>query len=115
MSNSNPMVPRAARKLLSISLLLLLFMTYSLYAQVAGTGTIQGTVSDPTGAVLANAPVTIANPSTNLTLTGKTDGSGIYVFPNIAIGTYTVTVTAKGFETYVSTGNVLEVGSSISI
>ena len=45
----------------------------------------------------------------------SSDGSGLYNFPNIDIGTYTVDVTATGFESYRRTGVVLEVGSNIAV
>ena len=106
---------RAALKLFSFTLLLLVSLAPGLRAQVAGTASIQGTISDPTGAVIPNAAVTIVEKSTGVKRTTKSDSSGIYVFPNIAVGTYNVTVASKGFETYVKTDNVLEVGSSISI
>jgi hypothetical protein len=50
-----------------------------------------------------------------VTQNAKTDNSGVYIFPNIDIGTYSLTVAMPGFETYTKTGNVLEVGSSISL
>jgi hypothetical protein len=84
-------------------------------AQVAGTGNIQGTVTDATGAVIPGATVTLTEASTQVVHTTQTDGSGVYVFPNADIGTYAVSVVVPGFEGYSSTGNVLEVGSSISI
>jgi hypothetical protein len=84
-------------------------------AQVAGTGNIQGTIADQTGAVIANATVTLTEMSTQVKHTSQTDGSGVYVFPNITIGTYSLGVASPGFETYTQTGIVLEVGSSISI
>ena len=115
MSLKHSATQRAALKLLSFSLFLLVFMVPALHAQEAGKGTIQGTVTDPTGAVIPNAAITLVAPVTDAKLSTKTDGSGIYVFPNIAVGTYNVTVAAPGFKTYVTTGNVLEVGSSIAI
>jgi hypothetical protein len=84
-------------------------------AQTAGSGIIQGTVTDATGAVIPNAAVTIVEVSTQVTLRTKTSSSGDYAFPNINVGTYSVTIVAPGFQTYTSTGNVLEVGSSIAI
>jgi Carboxypeptidase regulatory-like domain len=87
----------------------------SLSAQVAGTGTIQGTVTDPTGSFIPNAAVSLTEQSTQVTRVSHTDSSGVYVFPNIEPGTYTVNVTAPGFETFVQKGNVLEVGSNIAV
>ncbi len=85
------------------------------YAQMAGTGSIQGSVADATGAVLPNASVTITNNATQVKRTAATSSNGLYSFPNIDIGTYTVEVTAQGFEQYKQTNVVLEVGSSIAI
>ncbi len=87
----------------------------SMLAQLAGTGTIQGTVSDSTGAVITNAAVTLTETSTRVARTAKTDGSGLYVFPNIGIGTYSLKVTSAGFEVFDQSNIVLEVGSSIAI
>jgi len=84
-------------------------------AQVAGTGTIQGSVADPSGAVIAGASVTLTAASTREQQTAHTDNSGVYIFPNIPIGSYAVSVSAAGFETYTSSGNTLEVGSNIAI
>ena len=93
----------------------LLLFSLRANSQASGAGSIQGTVTDSTGAVIANASVSLTEPSTHVTLSTKTDSSGVYVFPNINVGTYTLTVQAPRFETYTSTGNVLEVGSSITI
>jgi hypothetical protein len=87
----------------------------TIQAQTAGSGSIQGVVTDPSGAVIPNALVTLVEASTNVTLTTKTSSGGDYAFPNINVGTYSLTVTATGFETFTTTGNVLEVGSSIAI
>jgi len=84
-------------------------------AQTAGSGTIQGMVTDSTGAVIPNASVSLTETSTNITLKTKTSSAGNYAFPNINVGTYNLTVSLPGFQTYTSTGNVLEVGSSVSI
>src|SRR5665213_2060644 len=97
------------------SLMLLLLATCTMRAQIAGSGNIQGNVKDSTGAVIAHGEVTLTEEATQVVHTTKTDGSGDYSFPNTPIGTYTVSVAVPGFETYVKTGNVLEVGSSIAI
>ena len=66
--------------------------------QVAGTGSIQGTIQDPSGAVIPNALVSLANASTAVVRSVRSDGSGLYNFPNIDIGTYTIDVTPQVFE-----------------
>jgi hypothetical protein len=84
-------------------------------AQTAGTASIQGVVTDSSGAVIQNATVTATNIATQVKHTTVTSSGGLYSFPNIAIGTYTVEATATGFERYRQSNVVLEVGSSIAI
>jgi hypothetical protein len=97
------------------SLFLLLLVAGTVRAQIAGTANIQGTITDSTGAVIPGAAVTLTEESTQVQHATKTDNSGVYVFPNIPVGTYSVNVVTPGFETFTKTGNVLEVGSSISV
>jgi hypothetical protein len=85
------------------------------YSQTAGTGSIQGSIADATGAVIQNASVTATNIATQVKHTAVTGGNGLYSFPNLDIGTYTVEVTAQGFEHYNQSNIVLEVGSSIAV
>ena len=110
-----PAMRRFAVNLRLLSLTCFLLIACTVYAQIAGTGSIQGTVTDATGAVIPNAKVTVTNESTQVTRKAATDGSGVYAFANIDIGSYSVRVATPGFETYTKTGIVLEVGSSISV
>ncbi len=64
-------------------------------------GTLRGTVLDPAGAVVPDAEVTATNQATSVALTTQTSSVGIYIFPNLLVGNYTLTVKAKGFATYV--------------
>src|ERR1700744_2943208 len=64
----------------------------------ADQGAITGLVQDPTGAVIANAQVTLTNTDTGLELKTQTDSSGNYVFSPVKIGSYKVAVTAPGFS-----------------
>jgi hypothetical protein len=68
-----------------------------LFAQ-AVTGTLLGTVSDSTGAVIAGAKVTVTNQNTGFTRTVKTDGIGEYTVPSIPTGIYTVLAEMDGFK-----------------
>jgi len=68
----------------------------SLHAQTI-KGSITGTVSDSSGAVVAGATVVIWNSNTGMSKTTRTDGSGGYKFVDLPIGTYEITVTMKGF------------------
>ena len=72
-------------------------------------GTILGTVTDPSGAVVAGAKVTAKNVGTGLERTTDTSGDGSYALPELPIGNYTVTVTLTGFQTSVTTGVAVDV------
>ena len=67
-------------------------------AQVGGTGTIQGTVTDPSGAVVTGASVTATNVATGAETARKTSEAGVFVLPLLPAGEYTVTVKATGFQ-----------------
>jgi len=79
-------------------------------AQVAGA-TLSGTVTDPSGAILPQAMISVRNVSTDITRNTTTSASGFYSVPNLLPGTYDVKATAQGFSTHVSTGIVLTVGA----
>jgi hypothetical protein len=102
-----------ARQFFFVTLLVVAACT--LHAQTAGSGNIQGTVTDTTGAVVANARVTLTNTSSGVSHVTQTDNSGVFLFPNVEIATYNLKATASGFETYEQTNIVLEVGSNIAI
>jgi hypothetical protein len=108
---------RLSYRLLSVlgCLAALLLATATGNCQTAGTGSIQGTISDSTGAILQNAPVTLTNTATQVQHATKSGADGLYSFPNIPIGVYTLDVSTPGFEYYSQAGIVLEVGSSIGI
>jgi hypothetical protein len=86
-----------------------------LAAQAAGNASLQGTILDSTGAVVPDAAITLTNNATATKRTATSDNGGLYTFPNTSVGTYTLSVTKPGFQTYTQTGIVLEVGSAISI
>ncbi|MBZ5618618.1 MAG: carboxypeptidase-like regulatory domain-containing protein, partial [Acidobacteriia bacterium] len=68
-------------------------------AQVGGNGTIQGTVTDPSGAVVAGASVTATNVETGVETTRQTTDAGFFVLTPLQPGEYSVTVKAAGFQT----------------
>ena len=72
-----------------------------------GTGKIQGTVKDSSGAVVPNAKVTILHTATNRERTGTTNEVGFYLFPALEIGEYKVTVESVGMETWNGTLTLL--------
>ena len=68
-------------------------------AQVGGSGTIQGTVTDPSGAIVAGATVVAVNGATGVQTSRKTTDAGFFVLSPLQPGEYTVTVKADGFQT----------------
>src|SRR5208282_4878992 len=67
--------------------------------------------TDPSGAVLPGAKVTVKNVGTGLERTTETSADGSYSLPELPIGTYTVTVTLTGFQTFVTTGVTVDVAT----
>lgn len=90
-------------RLVAATLALLIGISWSANAQ-STSGIISGTVSDPQGAVIAGASVTVRNVGTNESRAAIADGEGRFRFPNLSIGNYEITVQAKGFAKYVRTG-----------
>ena len=67
-------------------------------------GSIVGTVSDGTGAVIPGASVSAVNVGTGLELTASTGGDGLFRLVNVPIGSYDVVITSDGFRTHTETG-----------
>ena len=74
-------------------------------------GTILGTVTDPSGAVVSGAKVTVRNTGTGLERTAQTSADGSYSIPELPIGTYSVTVSQAGFQTSVTTNVAVDVAT----
>src|SRR5271163_3230299 len=93
--------------------LVLVFVLLAAASLAAQTfrGTILGSVTDAQGAVVAGAKVTVKNAGTGLERTTETSADGSYALPELPIGTYTVTVTLTGFQTFVTTGVTVDVGT----
>jgi hypothetical protein len=107
--------PNRASRSVALAALFVVLMAPWVHAQIAGSANIQGTVTDPSGAIMVSAPVVATNEATGVRHEAKTDASGLYSFPNLAIGTYSIEVAAAGFQRYLQTGIVLDVGSSIAV
>src|SRR6201996_1966764 len=73
-------------------------------------GSIRGRVIDPAASPIAQADVKIENTGTGLEKTSQTTEDGYYVFPNLPLGSYTVTIQKTGFQTQVHPGVVLNAG-----
>jgi hypothetical protein len=97
-----------ARVFLALLLAIFLF-TINSGAQET-TGGLQGTVTDPSGGVIAGADVVLVGSSLVGTKALKTDQAGYYHFANLPPGEYKLTVTVKGFKEFVREGLTIEVG-----
>src|SRR3569833_121321 len=100
----------ADMQLLKSKRLLLAFLLFAfvrLYAQQ--NSDITGIVTDPSGNVIPGAQVTITENSTGFTRTVTTDNAGLFNFPNLNIGTYSLQATASGFQNYSAKNIVLNV------
>jgi hypothetical protein len=93
---------------------LLVLGSLPLAAQM-GRGTILGTVTDPTGAAVPRASVTVTNVATNIAYHTVTNGDGYYTTPGMVVGSYSVSVQANGFKEFLRTGIQLEVDQKIVI
>src|SRR5262249_29479573 len=93
---------------------LCLFSVSALWSQTA-TGRIVGTVSDPTGALIPGASITVTNVNTQITNDTITNEQGLYQAPLLPIGTYTVTANMPGFQKAVTKPEKLEINQSLRI
>ena len=97
------------RKLIQCALFVVSCLLTTSLAQAQGLdGTLRVTVTDSTGASVETAKVTVTNEGTNVSLASTTSSAGTYVFPNLAIGNYTVSVERDGFKKYVGKGVKVE-------
>ena len=87
----------------------------SVCGQTAATATVVGSVTDPSGAVVANANVTLVEPATGVTRSTMTNESGQYTFVAVPPGTYRLTVSAPGFRQAVVQQVKLDVAKSYTV
>ena len=93
--------------------LLLSVQTLFMRAQTT-SGTITGSVTDTTGAVVPGASVQLTNQETNVSQTAKALANGSFAFADVEPGTYSVTVQAQGFKTFVKRNLVLGASERLS-
>src|SRR5262249_44258127 len=95
-----------------------LFAVCTVVATCSGqvtTGTISGTVTDSSSAVLPGANVVILNEETGISRAVVTDSGGRYIAPSVGLGTYRVSISQPGFQTEARTGISLTVGRNAVI
>ena len=84
----------------------------NLFAQ--STATLGGTVTDATGAVVANAKVVATNQATGVETATQTDSAGAYLLPSLPIGTYRIQINASGFQSSIISNLKLEVATALT-
>lgn len=87
----------------------------SLFGQAASTGTVAGTVTDPSGGAVVGATVTLTDTATNTPRNVETNDTGRYFFANVVPGTYNVSVSKTGFRVSKLVNQVVTVGASLTL
>jgi hypothetical protein len=102
------------RRLAILVITALAFNSFPVAAQT-NVGRISGTVTDTSGAVIANAAVTVTNEATMQTRATVSDDGGFYVITNLPVGTYSVSAEQQGFKKAVKTGHVLVADGRLTV
>src|ERR1051325_5285317 len=97
---------------LLFSALLLCVLARPVMAQ--STASLSGIVTDPAGAAVPNAKVTVTNQATGVSSSSQTDSAGAYLFPSLPIGSYRIEVTASGFQKAVISDLKLPVATNVT-
>ncbi|HEY6386472.1 MAG TPA: carboxypeptidase-like regulatory domain-containing protein, partial [Candidatus Acidoferrum sp.] len=87
----------------------------SLFGQAASTGTVAGTVTDPSGGAVVGATVTLTDTATSIVRTESTNDAGRYFFANVVPGTYNASINKTGFRVSKLTGQIVNVGSTLTL
>jgi Carboxypeptidase regulatory-like domain len=91
------------RRALALTLVLFTLLSVAAYAQQY-SGTINGTVTDASGASVAGAAITVTNTGTAATYNSTTSDQGVFTFAQLPVGTYDVTVKKSSFKEFVAKG-----------
>ena len=95
--------------------LCIFFLSLALLHAQTPTSEITGTVRDGTGAVIPGATVVASNEATGVSYTQTTTAAGLYAFTSLPAGSYTIRAEMKGFKTSKLTGNLLVVGTPLTV
>src|SRR5690242_716413 len=100
---------------LHVGIVLLLLGALPAWSQATSTGTVSGQVADQQNAVIGGAGVQLTDNSTSATQRTTTNDAGRFIFVNVSPGTYTLTVTKPGFNTFKAVQQKVDVGSALTI
>src|SRR5271154_1005897 len=101
--------------LLAVLFSLCALVPSGLFAQSASTGTVAGTVTDPSGGAIVGATVTLTDTATNIARADATNENGRYFFANVVPGKYTVSVSKTGFRVSKLVDQIVNVGASLTL
>src|ERR1700743_825330 len=107
-------MPSILRKFISLGIALVLFLAVG-QLRAQSTGIIRGTATDSTGAAVPDASVTVTNTETGQVRNATTTGSGVFDFPDLPIGNYTIMVSKAGFQSQKREGAQLLTGQTIGL
>ncbi len=102
-----------ARRFAVPLIVLFTMLLFAAAAMAQSTATLRGTVTDPQGAVVPNAKVTITDAAKGVPRVTQTDSTGIYQMPALVVGTYNVTAEAPGLQTQTVNGIVLNAAKTV--
>lgn len=103
------------RNIFVTALLVILFLSTQYAVAQVTTARLEGVVKDPTDAVIPGVVVVATNTGTNLSTEAVTNDTGLYVFPRLLPGTYTVSAELKGFKKSINQGVILQVGDTATL
>jgi hypothetical protein len=106
---------RSLKPAVGLGAVAFLFLLVAARPAVAqGYGTISGTVTDSTGAVIPNAEVTATQASTGIAVKTSTSAEGTFTFPALSPSVYNIRITGAGFETYTESGLQLRADGAVT-
>jgi hypothetical protein len=98
LSEFRTLLARTAPPLLFLFFLFLFLFLFATFIWAATTGSLDGTLKDPSGAVVPNVTITVTNKAQGVQTRTKTDAKGVYTFPSLAVGHYDLKTDAAGFK-----------------
>lgn len=106
--------PRQSAVVTELLVAMFLVSSMQLWAQ-AGRGRLVGTVRDSSGAIVARANVSLTGTDTGTNYTATTNNEGLYVFPELQVGNYSLIVSAAGFKQEIRQNISVSVGNTVTI
>src|ERR1700687_1539710 len=106
---------KSIQRICRVLLLPLLFALACVGLHAQANSNITGIVSDQSGAVVAGAKVVLTDPATGATKSTVTGETGLYEIAGLNAANYNLTVTAKGFQTFVQNGIVVNVSATFRV